>query len=287
ALRSATPPRTSCARRPGEYAAAWMEPRHCASCHVRRWQRLGPPHLAPSLLPLPGYPRLEAAVYERADFCLPCHQLPARQAVAGRPLLDTYREWLQGPYMPRGVQCQHCHMPNREHSFRGIHDPDTVRQGVAVKLTASRSGTGVVTVRGVATNVGAGHYLPTTPTPALWLTLELLDDAGRPIKGAHSRTRIGRQLVFSGGAWRQEADTRIAPGAELSVVRAWRDGRVASARRARLALEVFPDDYYEGFYRTQLAAEKQPQARAHYQEALRRAIASRYLAVEQFVELSP
>ena len=110
----------------------------CAACHVRGGVRHGPPSRAPSLLPLPGYPMRELAVYERADFCIGCHQLPGRLAVAGRPLLDTYREWLLGPYMKRGIQCQHCHMPNREHTWKGVHDPETFRQGFAISASATR-----------------------------------------------------------------------------------------------------------------------------------------------------
>ncbi|MEZ4367779.1 MAG: multiheme c-type cytochrome [Kofleriaceae bacterium] len=155
----------------------------CAACHVRGWTRHGPPGLAPSLLPLPSYPFSPLAIYERSDLCLPCHQLPARQAVAGRPLLDTYREWLMGPYMPRGVQCQHCHMPNREHTFLGVHDPTTFRQAIAVDARAYRSANGIVTVRAGVTNVGAGHYLPTTPTPAAWITVTLRDGAGATCAG--------------------------------------------------------------------------------------------------------
>ena len=58
----------------------------CAGCHLRGWVRNGPPRSG-SLLAAPGYPVQELAIYERADFCLPCHQLPPskrgrRQAAA-------------------------------------------------------------------------------------------------------------------------------------------------------------------------------------------------------------
>src|SRR5262249_24957618 len=145
----------------------------CAACHVRNGVRHGPRVVAPSLLPLPGYRLVELAVYERGDFCVGCHQLPPRLAVAGRPLLDTYREWLYGPYMKRGVQCQHCHMPNREHTWKGIHDPETFRQGIDVAARARHTAGGDVVVTATVTNIGAGHYLPTTPTPAAWLEIEL------------------------------------------------------------------------------------------------------------------
>jgi mono/diheme cytochrome c family protein len=255
----------------------------CAGCHVRSWVRRGPPRVAPSLLTLPSYPLVTVDLYERADFCLPCHQLPPRLAVAGRPLLDTYKEWLDGPYMPRGVQCQHCHMPNREHSVLGVHDPQTFRQGIQLTATAHRKG-GAVTAVATVTNIGAGHYLPTTPTPAVWLSITLLDARGGPIPGATARTRIGRDIWFD-GAWHERADTRIAPGASLTFARAWTAGRTTDATTARIAVEVHPDAFYERFYADKLAGTLAPAQRALYDQALTRARGSHYLAEQRDVPI--
>jgi mono/diheme cytochrome c family protein len=259
----------------------------CAACHVRAWRRHGPPRIAASLLPLPGYPLDTLALYERADFCLPCHQLPARLAVAGRPLLDTYREWLEGPYMRRGVQCQHCHMPNREHTWKGVHDPDTFRQGVRLETSAGRGAAGAVSVRARLWNAGAGHFLPTTPTPAVWLRIELLDGAGRPVRGARGAKRIGRAIAFRGGRFVQLEDTRIPPGESTELAAAWTGGRVAEARTARVTVEVAPDDYYEGFYRRALAGRLAPANRALYRAALARASSSHYVALTRDVAVAP
>jgi hypothetical protein len=237
------------------------------------------------LLPLPGYPLVTLGIYERADFCLPCHQLTPRDAVAGRPLLDTYREWLEGPYQPRGVQCQHCHMPNREHTVLGIHDPATFRQGVALEATAHRHGP-AVTVVARLTNIGAGHFLPTTPTPAAWLSITLIDARGQPIAGATDRHRIGRDVWFD-GSWHERADTRIPPGETITFARAWTAGRTAEATAARIAIEVHPDDYYERFYADALAGPLAPAQRALYQQALTRALGNRYLAEQRDVAIAP
>ncbi len=253
----------------------------CAACHVRGGVRHGPAGRAPSLLPLPGYPLRELAVYERADFCVGCHQLPGRLAVAGRPLLDTYREWLLGPYMKRGVQCQHCHMPNREHTWKGIHDPDTFRQGIAVTAIAARGASGVVSVRARLGNVGAGHYLPTTPTPAAWLSLELVDAAGRAIAGAAVEKRIGRHLRFAKGKFEEVEDTRIPPGGHLELAQGWRHGRVAAATHVRVQVRVRPDDYYEGLYKARLKAKLDAAVRAQFQRALARAEGNAYVAYDQ------
>lgn len=267
----------------------------CAACHVRGGVRHGPPARptgdgraglsetgvrAPSLLPLPGYPLQELAVYERADFCIGCHQLPGRLAVAGRPLLDTYREWLLGPYMKRGIQCQHCHMPNREHTWKGVHDPETFRQGFAIAASATRRADGIVSVRARMGNVGAGHYLPTTPTPAAWLSIELLDAKGRPVPGTFVEQRIGRHLRFR-KVFEEVEDTRIPPGGHLDLDRAWRAGRIASATHLRVIVRVRPDDYYEGLYKTRLQAKLDPEIRAMFETALARAEANAYVAYTQ------
>jgi len=251
----------------------------CAGCHVRGWTRHGPPAVSPTLLPIAGYPRTELALYERGDFCMPCHQLPPRTAVAGRPLLDTYREWLEGPYMSRGIQCQHCHMPNREHEFKGIHDPHTFRQGADLTGNAHAATDGAITVVAELGNAGAGHYLPTTPTPAAWLTIELRDARGIAIAGATARLRIGRDISFDGGRWVEHADTRIPPGGRAVLARAWSGGRTGQATTAHLTVEVHPDDYYERLYERRLAGTLVPTRRALYQQALATAKAARYVAL--------
>ncbi|MCW5804836.1 MAG: hypothetical protein KIT31_20870, partial [Deltaproteobacteria bacterium] len=257
----------------------------CAGCHVRSWKRHGPAPVAPSLLPLPGYPLATLSLYDRADFCMPCHQLPPRTAVEGKPLLDTYKEWLDGPYMKRGVQCQHCHMPNREHTFLGVHDAHTFRQGIAMTGAAHDKG-GEVTVRVEVANVGAGHYLPTNPTPAAWLWIELLDGAGRPIPGAVASHRIGRDIFWDGAKWHERSDTRIPPGERVVVARAWAGGRTAEATSARVTLEVHPDDYYERLYQARLRQQLTPERRALYERALADGVAARYTAERAIYKIS-
>jgi mono/diheme cytochrome c family protein len=261
----------------------------CAGCHVRDWVRRGPPQRASSLLPASGYPLVELAIYERSDFCMPCHQLPPRSAVNGKPLLNTYKEWLEGPYMARGIQCQHCHMPNREHTWLGIHDRGTVRQGIKLAGTAHRSASSApsptISVVASLTNIGAGHNLPTTSTPALVLRIELVDARGTPITGAVAETRIGRDVTFD-TAWRERSDTRLPPGNTATMARAWTAGRTAQATAARITVEVHPDAFYERLYTERLAVKLPPATRAAYETALARARGSHYVA-EQVEILIP
>ncbi|MCP4447331.1 MAG: c-type cytochrome [Myxococcales bacterium] len=258
---------------------------NCASCHVRNWQRLGPPSVpARGRLALPGYPVTKLALYERSDFCMPCHQLPSRNTLAGAPLLNTYKEWLEGPYMSRGVQCQHCHMPDREHSWKGVHDPETFREGVELSMIAGRSESGTVSVRVKVKNAGAGHYLPTTPTPAAWVSIQLVDAEGKAIGGAYAEKRIGRHLVYEGG-WKQIEDTRIPPGESLELAAAWKSGRVSETRSARIRVRVEPDEYYERFYMSRLKRKLPAKERAMFEEALQGTRDSHYVAIDRLLSI--
>lgn len=269
----------------------------CAACHVRDWRRYGPPVVAAAkLLDQPNYPLTELPIYERSDFCLPCHQLPPRLAlrIAGaetdarkrKPALNTYREWLESPYMRRGIQCQHCHMPNREHTFLGIHDPETFEQGVELEAIAGRAASGVVSVRARLTNVGAGHYLPTTPTPAVFLEAELLDADERGIEGAREVLRIGRHLgPAPDGKFAELEDTRIPPGESIELARGWKGGRVADARYARIRVRVHPDEHYEHLFTARLRRKLAPDVRAYFEQALGITRDSKYLALERLIPI--
>jgi len=106
----------------------------CAGCHVRAHQRFGPPRRDGTLespvprgqLPHGGVTR--ASAFLVADFCRGCHQFDSNGlALNGKLLENTYEEWKASRFAREGVQCQDCHMPDRRHLWRGIHDPDQVR----------------------------------------------------------------------------------------------------------------------------------------------------------------
>src|SRR5262245_19446196 len=109
----------------------------CAGCHVRGHQRFGPPRRDGTLesstprhaLPDGGVTRTSA--YLVSEFCRGCHQFePSGLALNGKLLENTYDEWKASRFPREGMQCQDCHMPDRRHLWRGIHDPDMVRSGL-------------------------------------------------------------------------------------------------------------------------------------------------------------
>ena len=117
----------------------------CASCHVRGHQRFGPPRRDGTVasrapresLPHNGLTRTTA--FLRSEFCASCHQFaPNGLALNGKLLENTFEEWRASPAARRGQQCQDCHMPDRRHLWRGIHDPEMVKSGVQIKLVTGR-----------------------------------------------------------------------------------------------------------------------------------------------------
>jgi hypothetical protein len=216
----------------------------CASCHVRRWQRFGPPRRDGSLasaaprsqLPHKGVTR--TPVFLRAEFCQDCHQFgPEGLALNGKLLQNTYEEWKAGPAAAAGVQCQDCHMPDRRHLWRGIHDPEMVRGALA--FSVARDGAGVTLT---ITNEKGGHLLPTYVTPRLVVSGELVDGEGRAIEGSRRESVIGREVTLD--LARELFDTRLAPG--QSAVFRYPHPRGGGTLRLRVVAE--PDRFYTRFF---------------------------------------
>jgi hypothetical protein len=197
----------------------------CAGCHVRQHQRFGPPRrpdrpaIPPgTTLPHGGFTASEA--YERSEFCQPCHQFePDGFALNGKLLENTYEEWRQSRYAADGTQCQTCHMPDRRHLWRGIHDADMVRQAITVDI-APHAPSYVVGDRLqmtiVITNSGAGHYFPTYVTPKIFVQGYLLDAQGQAIDGTTQQSIVGREVELD--LSREVYDTRIPPGESHTMV---------------------------------------------------------------------
>src|SRR6058998_226716 len=192
----------------------------CAGCHVRRHARFGPPRRDGSLastapresLPHNGVTRTPA--FLKAEFCKSCHQFtPDGFALNGKLLQSTYDEWKASRFAREGVQCQDCHMPDRRHRWRGIHDLEMVRSGLTIEARAGapryRPGElALVTLRVSSTRVG--HAFPTYVTPRVVLSAELVDDTGQVVAGSRREQIIGREVALD--LSRELFDTRLMPG---------------------------------------------------------------------------
>lgn len=219
----------------------------CGGCHLRGHQRFGPPQRGTGAtgqikgdLPHGGF--TGSRDFERSDFCAACHQFPADQAINGKPLENTVAEWRASPQAAAGQTCQSCHMPDRKHLWRGIHDPATTAAGLTPELSADHD-----KARFAVTSTGVGHAFPTYVTPKVILHAVLLDASGQPRSDAEATYVIQRRVEFDGSDWRELSDNRLLPGQTATVEINWRD-----ATRARVWLEVQPDDFYHSVTYAQL-----------------------------------
>jgi hypothetical protein len=247
----------------------------CAACHVRAHERFGPPRRDGSLeSPAPretlahnGVTRTPA--FLAAEFCRGCHQFePDGLAINGKLLEDTYAEWKASRFARDGVPCQDCHMPDRRHLWRGIHDADMVRSGITVTVTPSgrrltQSAAVVATLRLESTRVG--HAFPTYVVPRVILRGEQLDAGGGVVPGTRQERIIGREVALDLSA--EVSDTRLMPGAVARLDD--RAPRAARARRLSLRVIVEPDAFYTRFFEALLA-----QGAGKGEGQLRRALAT-------------
>ena len=277
-------------------AAQQTDPDHhaqgitCAACHLRAHQKHGPPAPTSIRISAPALAARPDPRFTRSDFCLPCHNLPLTAAIAGRPLLDTWREWATSPYLPAGIQCQHCHQPDGDHSTPGAHDPAMARRAIRLDFTLTHTPnpltqTPTLTATATLQNIGAGHHFPTTATPRAILRIRQLTPQG-PIPHTTQAWAIGRTLRHDGRTWTELADTRIPAGSTLT--RRYHHPRAPDATRLEASLHLFPDWFYTRFYRTALRrADLTPAARADYQTALAEAEASAILIDYRRLPLPP
>lgn len=261
----------------------------CAACHVRGHRRFGPPRredaaptaMSPGTMSHGGATRM--AAFTVSQFCSVCHQF-ARDghALNGKPLENTYAEWTASPAAARGRQCQDCHMPDRRHLWRGIHDRDMVASGVRVSLNADRSryrAGDELTATLIVASPGVGHSFPTYVTPRVVVRLWLADASGREIGGSAQEHTIGREIALD--LSREIADTRIPPGGESRFE--YRQRVDSRARRLVAMVTVEPDAFYTRFFASLLAGDAGAGA-----DALRAALAeSRRSAFQIFNESLP
>jgi len=231
----------------------------CAACHIRAGRWYGPPRRKDILpletsepLPHDGWTSDEA--FQDSRFCSACHQFPPDGfRLNGKLIENTYEEWLASPQAQEGESCQSCHMPNRRHLFRGIHDPETVQSGVEVGSHSFSLSQGEVTVSVFLTNTGVGHRLPTYVTPEIHLEAYQEDDKGMRIPDTEQITWVARRVSLD--LTTEHFDTRLSPGqtATLSYKKA------ISPRARSLVTRVYvePDAFYRRIYEALL--EMRPQ----------------------------
>ncbi len=230
----------------------------CAACHVREHQRFGPPRREPAApaseqtAKAPHGGAMRTPAFLASAFCSGCHQFDAGGlALGGKLLENTYEEWKASPAAAAGVQCQGCHMPDRRHLWRGIHDPEMVRSGVTVDVTTNRQRydpPDEVSARITITTAGVGHHFPTYVTPRVVVRAALVDGAGREAPASAEERVIARDVSLD--LSRELFDTRIPAGGRFVFDYRRRVERAGLSLRVRVT--VHPDHFYTRFFESLL-----------------------------------
>lgn len=245
----------------------------CAACHVRAHRRYGPPARRPPEPDATAHGGFEPAeAFGDSRFCATCHQFRSDgPSLNGKLLENTYEEWRMSRAAPAGQTCQSCHMPERRHLWRGIHDAGTVQAALGRELRVARMSASRARVEAKLENVGAGHRLPTYLVPKLYVTLRLI--GGEGASQVLARHIIGRTANVD--LTRETADTRLAQGETLSLAAEFVPGGNTAVV---LEVDVAPAEHYERMFTAMLERypDLVPSARAQLVEALDEARAKRY-----------
>ncbi|TXT24825.1 MAG: hypothetical protein FD134_1360 [Gallionellaceae bacterium] len=256
----------------------------CAACHVRENVRYGPPPMTPKSdgkFPHNGF--VVAPAFEDGRFCAICHQFDQDgYALNGKPLENTYAEWQASRYAKQGMQCQSCHMPERRHLWRGIHDPEMTRKGVTVEAIPPVVTGGNISARLVLTNSGTGHYFPTYITPRVTVQIYQETAGGQLAEGTLREITVARHVAADLSA--ELADTRLAPGARA--VLEYLVPRHPDALAIIVRVRVEPDHFYSGLYRSLLEAAPGSKGAGLLRAALKNSLESAYNIFERRHTLS-
>ncbi|VAV82365.1 hypothetical protein MNBD_DELTA01-78 [hydrothermal vent metagenome] len=223
------------------------------------------------------------SIFKDSVFCSACHQLDGGFELNGKSLTNTYREWLDSPYPAKEIHCQNCHMPEAKHLFLGIHDKETVRAALDIKVQKSKKGKKEVITLSLK-NTGAGHYLPTYVTPLIVASIYLTDNSGEVIEDSLQKDLIGRVVKLD--LSEEVMDSRIAPGGTHTFK--YRPNYPKTKKgpfRTVIEVHVYPDDFYNRFFKEALRVGAY-NSRALMQEALETTERSPYLLFKEVIELN-
>jgi hypothetical protein len=211
----------------------------CGGCHLRSYHRFGPPQRGTGAIGQSVSTSVHGGIirerfFESSEFCGRCHQFAEDPGVNGKPLENTYAEWRSSPQARQGQACQSCHMPDRRHLWRGIHDPDMVRSGLTMGHSVDDK-----RVRFEIRNSGVGHAFPTYGVPKVVMHAVAIDKEGAPLRDTEISYVIARTLLYTNDEWTEISDTRLMPSQSAAIEIPW-----TGHDRVRVWLEVIPDFYY-------------------------------------------
>jgi len=249
---------------------------------VRRHQVYGPPPKQNIPVdqqdnwPHGGFTASQA--FQDSRFCATCHQHNEKEnppRVNGKLQEDTWNQWLQSPQAKQGLHCQSCHMPDRQHLWRGIHDADMTRQALDIQMLVKRTGANAANIEVVLHNLGAGHHFPTYMVPKVELVFSLRNrDSGK--KQVFHRYVIGWQVNVA--LTKEQFDTRIPAGETRRLQVPLTLNEAETSWDVELEVDVNPREHYERTFQSSLkyADTLSATTLATLQKALKEAQATHY-----------
>ncbi len=183
----------------------------CASCHVRNHKRLGPvPRQSKLIGQSPHNGFIIKSQFSSSEFCKSCHESPPNgQLVAQKRMMETYSEWKASRFSKNGTECQTCHMPNRAHVWKGIHDREFVLSGLTIDWKAIQSSKPNQTkLIGTIESSYIGHKFPTYMIPLI--QVRILGQRENGTNEILEESLIGRHLDIH--LTEEFFDTRLKPG---------------------------------------------------------------------------
>jgi len=250
----------------------------CAVCHVRNGNRFGPVRKGTQTL---GHLKGDAhggftarKEFEQSGFCAECHQFPQSYAINGKPLENTVFEWQQSRFAQQGKQCQGCHMPDRKHEFKGIHDKTFTLSGLNISTSIQQK-----TAQLSITSENIGHAFPTYVTPKILIQASAFSEYQKVLKTW--RWEIVREVFYNDG-WKEKQDTRLQPGETRNYTA---KNPPQGTKTIQFEIKVISDNFYKGVYRSLLADSLQHDAKALIQRALLTANSNDYVLFSKLIAL--
>lgn len=263
----------------------------CASCHVRNQVRYGPPpredkrnRSSSGYKPHGGF--VVQKEFESSRFCVSCHETPEYgKPVSGKRMMETYAEWEQSRYAKEQITCQNCHMPDRSHTWRGIHDPVMTANAVASSLGFKKI-EGEWYVYASLKNTGAGHRFPTYSVPKVFLYLSLYENGKQ--KRILAEKTIGR--VTDLDLQHEFEDTRLLPDEEVVLKERLTSEEFKTRKEIRFIAIVEPDEFYVRMFQHNWDRRKEfgieGREEKQLEEALKKAKSTRYVLFEKKIQTS-
>jgi len=216
----------------------------CANCHVRNHNRYGPPPRTGDIIaensPHNGFTVKDE--FESSLFCKNCHESPdSGKLINGKRMMETFSEWENSKFAQSGVSCQNCHMPNRDHEWKGIHDKEMVQSGLDVNLNITEKDN-LIIARGTLTSKNIGHKFPSYAVPKVYVRL-VLDSGSKPREPIVLREEtIGRFVdIFIEN---ESFDTRLSPGESFLIEASIFKSQISPASTIKLEVDVSPGEMY-------------------------------------------